>query len=48
MSGTLVELKVCVITVIILLEFSPIKMIIYYRFGGFVYEKQIHLFQYTN
>jgi hypothetical protein len=35
----LVELKVYVITAIIHLEFRPIKMIKYYRFGGFVYEK---------
>jgi hypothetical protein len=33
-SDTLVELEVYVITVTIHLEFSPIKMTIYYRYGG--------------
>jgi hypothetical protein len=39
MSGTLAELKVYVITVTIHLEFRAIKIIKYYSFGGFVYEK---------
>jgi hypothetical protein len=45
MSGTLVELEVYVITVIILLEFSPIEMTIYYRYGGLYIKSK---FTYTN
>ena len=45
MSGTLFELEVCVITVFIHLEFSPIKMIIYYRFGGLYMKSK---FTYSN
>jgi hypothetical protein len=40
MSGTLVELEVYVITVIIHLEFSPIKMTIYYRYGSLYIKKK--------
>jgi hypothetical protein len=39
MSGTLVELEVYDVTVHIHLEFSPIKMIVYYKFVRTVYEK---------
>jgi hypothetical protein len=39
MSGTLVELEVYVITEIIHLEFSPIKMTLYYRYGGLYIKK---------
>jgi hypothetical protein len=39
MSGALVELEVYVITVIIHLEFSPIKKTIYYRHGGLYIKK---------
>jgi hypothetical protein len=39
MSVTLVELDVYVLTVDIHLEFSPIKMILYYKFVRTAYEK---------
>jgi hypothetical protein len=39
----LVELEVYVITVTFHLEFSPIKMTVYYRYGGLYIKKYIHL-----